>query len=263
LENIVNKINFEQWNGLSEKYHNDRPIPPEVITTIIMSWLQKKPETVVDVGSGTGLSTVIWNDIANKIIGIEPNDDMRDTAKKNNDHAHIDFKKGLANDTGLPSVFADVITVSQAFHWMDIDSTLSEFYRLLKPDGVLAIYDFIMPPVVNWEVEMASSTLREVFSDIVYSQETPPVHNDKSTYNDRIVSFGKFRCSRRVEFHKTEIMTPEKIATFLICISNAYFAIQTDPSLRKRVNDFFDFVTCKINGEVEVIIPYQMIIAVK
>ena len=111
----VHEKNFEQWNGLSETYHISRPVPPEIIVKIILSWLQHEPDTIVDVGCGTGLSTIIWIGIAQNIIGIEPNDDMRETAEKKTNSGCIVFKNGVSNKTNLPSGYADIVTVSQAF----------------------------------------------------------------------------------------------------------------------------------------------------
>ena len=71
MEKIVHEKNIEQWNGMAEIYHSGRPtIPGEMITKIILSWLQKAPDTVVDIGNGTGRSTTIWKHIAKNVIGI-------------------------------------------------------------------------------------------------------------------------------------------------------------------------------------------------
>jgi predicted O-methyltransferase YrrM len=40
------------------------------------------PRLVVDLGSGTGLSTVLWGERAERVIGIEPNADMRNEAAR-------------------------------------------------------------------------------------------------------------------------------------------------------------------------------------
>lgn len=157
---VVHAKNFEQWSVVSDTYHTIRPTPPEAVVKIILSWLGKEPDTVVDVGCGTGLSTGIWKDAASNIIGIEPNSDMRAIAEKHMGSDHIIFKNGVSNETNLPSDYADIITVSQAFHWMDIDSSLSEFYRVLKKGGILAIYDAAWP-IVDWEVDKAVIELRE------------------------------------------------------------------------------------------------------
>jgi len=263
VNKIVHEKNYELWSGLSEIYHDSRPIPPEIVIKIILSWLQKEPDTVVDIGCGTGLSTIIWNDIAKNIIGIEPNDDMRTTAKKNVESDCIIFMNGVSNKTNLPSDYADIITVSQAFHWMDIDSTLLEFYRVIKPGGVLAIYDFILPPILGWEVEEAFAELRAKCHKIIYSQETPPVHNDKDTYNDRIKLFGKFRYSREVKCHNVKIYTLHKLMDFLYDTSMSNIAIKIDDTIKYDIDELNGLVNAKCVDEVEVIFAYNIVIAVK
>ena len=214
MEKVVNEKNIELWSGISETYNNSRPVPPEVIIKTVLSWLKNEPNFVVDVGCGTGLSTIIWKDIATKIIGIDPNDDMRATAEKNTYSDNIIFKKGVSNETNLPSEYADIITVSQAFHWMDIDSTLIEFYRVLQDGGVLAIYDYDWPPVIDWEIEKEYQELAAKCVQIIYSLENPPVANYRSTYYDRIKSFGKFRYLRETVCHSVEKYTPKKFDSF-------------------------------------------------
>ena len=263
MEKIVHEKNFEQWSSLSDTYHNTRPIPPAAIINIILSWLQAEPNTVVDVGCGTGLSTLIWNNFAGQIVGIEPNDDMREAAERNIHADHIIFQKGVSNETNLPSSCADVITVSQAFHWMDIDSTLSEFFRVLKPGGVLAIYDFAQPPIVDWEVEKSFSELRRKCSEIVYSQEVSPIHNDKSSYDDRIKAFGNFRYSRTVSCHSVEKWTLKKLIGFFANTSNSSFAMEIDAAIKKDIDAFLSVVKARCSDDLEIIFPYNMVIAKK
>jgi len=263
MEKIVNKKNYEQWSSHLETYHDIRPTPPEAIIKIILSWLGKKPDVVVDVGCGTGISTTIWQDIAAKTIGIEPNDDMRNTATENAKPSNIAFQSGLSNETDLPSNYADVITVSQAFHFMDIDSTLDEFYRVLKKDGVLAIYDFASPPIFGWEAEKAFLRLREKCTKVYYAQENPPTHNDKSTYLERITTFGKFRHAREIGCHGTAKYTMQGVMDLVLSISNVLWAIEIDPSIRKNVDDFFSLVKAKGCDEIEIVFPYNVVIAVK
>ena len=260
----MHEKNFEQWSNVSATYHNIRPTPPKDIVKIILAWLGKAPNIIVDIGCGTGLSTTIWKDIAKKAIGIEPNDDMRAIAEKNVSYDSIVFQDGVSNETNLPNDYADIITVSQAFHWMDINSSLAEFYRILKPGGVLAIYDFALPPIIGWEIEKSFIELRTKCSEIWYSQESPPVHNDKKSYGDRIKAFAKFRYSKEVACNGVEEWPVQKVAAFLVHISNGDFAIKVDSSIKKDIDEFLDLIKTKCgSGEIEVIFPYAMVIAVK
>jgi len=263
MKNTVNKQNFEQWSIVSTNYHDIRPTPPEVITKTILSWLNKAPDTLVDIGCGTGISTFIWQNVAANIIGIEPNDEMRAVAESNPNSGNIAFIKGLSNETGLPDSYADIITVAQAFHWMDIDSSLQEFHRILKPGGVLAIYDFALPPIISWEIEKAFLELRAKCSRIWYSQATPPVHGDKESYLQRIESFGKFRFARKAPCHGIERWPLQKAAAFLVHISNAEFAMTIDDDAKKSVSDFIDLVSANGKDAFEIVFPYSLVLAVK
>ena len=260
---IVNKKNFEQWSVVSETYHDIRPVPPTSVIKVVLSWLKENPDVVIDVGCGTGLSTTIWKDIAKKTIGIEPNDEMRKIAEDNASSDHIVFAKGFSNELNFTSNYADVITVSQAFHWFDIDSTLLEFHRVLKEGGVLVIYDFELPPIFDWEIEKAFLELRRKCTEIYYAKENPPVLNDKKTYHEKIKSFGRFRHSREVMCHGVEKYTLQRAMGFILNISNAPFAMGNDDTIQKDVDDLFDLIKAKYDDEIEIIFPYTMVIAVK
>jgi len=266
MEKMVHKKNIELWNGISDVYHNFRPIPPKIITKIILSWLQTEPDVVVDVGCGTGLSTIIWDDIVKNIIGIEPNDDMRTTAESNTNSKHIIFKKGVSNETNLPPAYADIITVSQAFQWMDIDSTLFEFYRILRDGGVLSIYGHQLPPIMDWEIEKASYELRKKCDKLIYSleKENHLIHNDKNTFYDRINSFGKFRYSREVAFHSVEKCTPQRFMELTLIHGSDTESVKLLPrTIKKEVNKLLELLNKKCNSEFEIVIPYSMVIAIK
>jgi len=211
----------------------------------------------------TDLSTIIWNGIAKNIIGIEPNDDMRATAKKKNKYGCIVYRKGVSYKTGLPSDYADIITVSQAFHWMDIDSTLPEFYRILKPGGVLAIYDHEWPPIMDWEIEKAYDELMINASKIVYPSQNSLVHNDKNTYHDRIKSFGRFSHSREAACHSVGKCTPQRMVDFPAALGGINEAMKIDTSIKKDIDEFLDLVKVKYDHEFEIIIPYKIVIVVK
>ena len=69
------------WSDEAEQYDSCRPRPPLILLDILTQLAQTQhPVLVVDLGSGTGLSTLIWSERAQQVIGIEPNDSMRQQA---------------------------------------------------------------------------------------------------------------------------------------------------------------------------------------
>lgn len=162
----------EIWTGFASSYDRARPMPPSALLDLLTQLIgMPHPALVVDVGSGTGLSTAIWGERAEQVIGIEPNADMRTQAvRKVEDHpyaAHIKYREGVAHQTGLPDECADIVTAAQSFHWMEPAPTLAEIGRILRPSGLFAAYDYDWPPALNWELERVYQEVDERFDELL------------------------------------------------------------------------------------------------
>jgi SAM-dependent methyltransferase len=103
---------------------------------------------VVDLGSGTGLSSRWAATWAGQVIGIEPNDDMR-TVAGSRPAPGVTYRSGWSFRTGLEDGSADIVIAVQAMHWMEPGTTLAEVARLLRPGGVFAVIDADWPPVAG------------------------------------------------------------------------------------------------------------------
>ena len=261
--NNVTQENIDRFSGFTELYNASRPVPPEIIIKCILKYLPAPPRTVIDIGSGTGLSTMIWKDIAARVIGIEPNDDMRNAAETAMEAAipaaNITFRKGYSNQTGLPDGAADVVTISQAFHWMDIPSTLDEVWRILKPGGVFAVYDCDWPPAVDWMVEQAESALIRKCNAI----KPPALKNDKDAHLRRMNEFGRFRFVREVVCHSVEPCTPERMIGIAVSQGCVQGALKLEPSVREDVDAFCEVVRERCPAEFGIVFSYRMRLAVK
>ncbi len=150
--------NSEIWTGKAISYDRVRPTPPLALLDLLTQLIGiPHPALVVDLGSGTGLSTAIWGERAQQVIGIEPNADMRKEAiRKVEEHpyvARIEYREGVAHRTGLPDECADIVTAAQSFHWMEPATTLAEIARILRSGGLFAAYDYDAPPAIHWQLD--------------------------------------------------------------------------------------------------------------
>ena len=138
----------DRFHGYSDLYDAVRPAPPSDLADLLVTYCGRPPDLVVDLGSGTGLSTRWAGEWADHVIGVEPSEDMLATARR---HAggRVAFRRGWSHDTGLPDGCADVVMAVQALHWMEPAPTFGEVARLLRPGGVFAALDCDWPPVVG------------------------------------------------------------------------------------------------------------------
>ena len=207
-------INKERFLGFADVYDSARPKCPEKVKEIIVKHLGKNPSFVVDLGCGTGLSTTIWSEISDKVIGIEPSPDMIKIAREK--LASLDnvyFISAFSDNTGLENSCIDIITCSQSFHWMNPESTLNEVSRILKKGGIFAVYDCDWPPVCNLEAELEYNKLFEKINKI---ESTHPDVKDKfirwnkNNNLSNIKNSENFRYTREIVFSNTEICTAQR-----------------------------------------------------
>ncbi len=161
----------------------------------------------MDLGSGTGLSTGIWSGKAGSIVGVEPNADMRRQAEVRFDGIpDIRFVDGVSSATGLLDNSADIVTVSQALHWMEPESTFWEVARILRPGGVFAAYDCDWPPTINPAAEEAFKHFmvasEEMDRTLGLGREV--VRWEKAGHLDRMRASGRFAWAKELAVHHVE-----------------------------------------------------------
>ncbi len=145
----------DRFSGFAELYDANRPSPPVELGPLLASYARVSRPVVVDLGSGTGLSSRWAGEWARSVVGIEPSVDMRQRATERGG-ANITYRAGTSDRTGLDVGCADIVLAVQAMHWMDPTPTHREVARLLRPGGVFAIVDADWPPVSGVvEVEAA------------------------------------------------------------------------------------------------------------
>ena len=95
-------------------------------------------ERALDVGCGTGLSTVALKEIAARVVGVDSSAEMIALARK---HAAIAFEVADAEHLAFEDSAFDLVTVSQAIHWFRRASFLQEARRVTRNEGWLIVYD--------------------------------------------------------------------------------------------------------------------------
>ena len=133
--------NIERFTGFADLYDRFRPALRRPISARLLQQFAglASLERVVDLGSGTGLSTRYWAGFAREVVGIEPTDDMRWLAGAQTAAGNVSYQEGFSpsNRTSVP-VGQEIVSCSQALHWMKPRETFEEARRILRPGGVFS-----------------------------------------------------------------------------------------------------------------------------
>ncbi len=202
LTKNAGRFSGEDYVNLYDLY---RPSPPMALIDLARQYAGGQVDHVIDLGCGSGLSAMVWKNKIKILTAVDPGRDMISAAKRKfkNDDSWIRFVEAYAHDVPLESQCADMITCSQSFHWMNPGPTLDEINRLLKPNGVLVIYDCMWPPSVclAWETAYI-----QLFKRVKQLTDTSPdvlMHFwDKNKHQDNVGRSGHFSMVKTVGFHK-------------------------------------------------------------
>lgn len=132
---------IQRFSDRVADYVKYRPgYPRAMIETLAAEYALAPSHTVADIGSGTGLLAALFVDHGCSVIGVEPNVEMR-AAGEHAFAGRANFRSiaGRAEQTGLAAASVDFLTAGQAFHWFEPKATRTEFARILRPGGVVAL----------------------------------------------------------------------------------------------------------------------------
>jgi ubiquinone/menaquinone biosynthesis C-methylase UbiE len=131
----------QRFTGRVESYARYRPSYPRAVLELLTAECGLTSASVVaDVGSGTGILSELFLENGNRVIGIEPNEEMRAAGDRLiGDHPRFTSAAGSAESTTFEDACVDFLIAGQAFHWFDPERARTEFERILKPTGWVAL----------------------------------------------------------------------------------------------------------------------------
>ena len=126
-----------RFSARVENYIRYRPgYPRAVMETLQSDCGLSTSATVADIACGTGIFTKMLLENCNRVIGVEPNREMREAAERLlSNYDRFTSVSGTAEATTLPDRCVDLVTAAQAAHWFDLPEARREFARILKPRG--------------------------------------------------------------------------------------------------------------------------------
>ena len=131
----------ERFSNRVENYVKYRPTyPPEVLQLFKDEMNLQAASVVADIGAGTGISTKIFLENGNSVFAVEPNAAMREAAAEFlKDFPKLTIVNGTSEATTLENDSVDFVVAAQAFHWFKQAEARTEFARILKNKGYVAL----------------------------------------------------------------------------------------------------------------------------
>ena len=203
--------------GFAASYDRFRPRPPQALLELVPSLLETdRLRLVVDLGSGTGLSTRVWADCADEVIGIEPNDAMRDFAEAAPTPENVRYENASSYETGVADASTDLVTAAQSLQWMEPRLVLPEVGRILRRGGVFCAYNYVGFQTPLWEPEAAFEATRERKSELRRERGLERAISRTRPSRELLAASGVFRYTRQLALHSSEQGDGERLLGFAL-----------------------------------------------
>lgn len=136
-------MNFFTFQRVAEGYATHRPYYHPLIMRKIRERLSLNEPLAhaLDVGCGTGLSTVALRMLAERVTGVDSSAEMIAVAQARNTDERITYRQAPAEQLPFDDGSFDLLTVCGAINWIERAHFLPEARRVLKDKSWLIIYD--------------------------------------------------------------------------------------------------------------------------
>jgi ubiquinone/menaquinone biosynthesis C-methylase UbiE len=231
-----------RFSNRAGNYAKYRPsYPPELISFLERVLGLNRAWQIADLGSGTGILTEMLLLKGYRVTGVEPNAAMRKAAEERlGGYERFYSQEGRAESTGLGDHSVDLITVAQAFHWMDPGMARNEFIRILRPGGHTALI---------WNLRLAHTPFLQAYEALVreFGQQVQAANR----IDDQAITtvFLPLRKELQV-FSNTRLLDFEALKGLVL--SASYMPLEGDACFDEMIRRLEElFARCNENGLVK------------
>lgn len=169
----------DYFSAQALEYSKFRPKYPDELFSYLSS-LSKYHKLAWDCACGNGQASIGLADYFDKVIATDASSSQLEHAIQ---HPNICYKHAKAEKGGLETDSVDLVTAATAIHWIDTNEFYPEVKRVLKPEGIIAVWSYsstVISPEIDKIMEYLSGTiLKDVW----------PKENKKSWDFDNAIKF--------------------------------------------------------------------------
>ena len=220
------------FGSISKLYDKARVSYPPALIQDILNFSGLKTEKVLDIGCGTGQATILLGEKGFNVTGLDLDCDMVKVAKaKCSFLFNVDFKTGAFEEIEFADRYFNLVLSGMAWHWISSEKHYEKVHRILKNNGVIALFwsyqqkeksDFVRDvsqivdkygginrgPTGSKVLEIAHDSIDELkksnlFTSVEFHEYNEEIQFTKKQYLDLLISYGwvqKLSESKRKEF---------------------------------------------------------------
>lgn len=128
----------DHFSSHSQQYVRARPRYPEEIYAYLAS-LAPGRSLAWDCGTGNGQAAL---GLAQYFDKVHATDASAEQISQAYPHDKVEYHVEPAEHVSLPTASADLVTVAVAIHWFHFEDFYREVKRVLKPNGILAVWTY-------------------------------------------------------------------------------------------------------------------------
>lgn len=192
----------DHFSTVAQTYANYRPQYPAELYTWLAS-ISPSTQLVWDCACGTGQASIGLAEHFQQVIATDASEQQIAAAKP---HPNIEWRVAPAEVSGLAEQSVDLITVAQALHWFDLDKFYAEAQRVLKVEGVLAVWTYGVLKIGEPQID---AIIQNFYSDVVGAYWPPERALVESGYKDLAFPFQEFQApnfSMQLNWNKAQLM---------------------------------------------------------
>lgn len=144
----------DHFSRLAAQYAEFRPKYPGALFDLLARIAPARTKAW-DCACGSGQAT---GDLAERFELIIATDASAQQVAAAKPHPRITYSVAKAESSGIPDALLDLITVAQALHWFDRPAFYTEARRVLKPQGVIAVWTYGIPRLNDGNLDRIMQT---------------------------------------------------------------------------------------------------------
>jgi ubiquinone/menaquinone biosynthesis C-methylase UbiE len=190
----------QYFNQIRKDIIND-PFFSEALLFVLAQFGNVKEKVILDSGCGAGKTAVFFALQGAKVIGIDINNAQITRARRLACTVGVEtscvFVQGRSESIGLASNSIDIIFSKSTIQYMERNSVIGEYIRILKPDGCIGLIENLPynPVITLYRI------LRRIFSNTPQKKHYIKSIRGYITLNNIEFLAKRFRYSEHHEYH--------------------------------------------------------------